>query len=66
MSGKNLPKVLIDFAAKEAKKRCIKLLRLDTDAANKNLRKIYDDLGFRLMGIEKESAGSTAFYQRKF
>lgn len=64
-AGKGFPKVLIDFSAEEAKMRNIHLLRLDTDAENKNLRKIYDDLGFKLMGIEQEDTGSTAFYQKE-
>ena len=63
-SGRNLPKILINFAAQQAKKRNLKLLRLDTNADETKLRKIYEDLGFSLMGAEQEAHQKTAFYQK--
>jgi len=63
-AGKNLPKILVDFAAQQAKKRNLKLLRLDTNADETKLRKIYEDLGFSLMGAEQEAHQKTAFYQK--
>lgn len=65
-SGQGLSKVMIDFAAKEAKKRGFMLLRLDTDASKKKLRKLYEDLGFQLMGTDQEDEEyTTAFYQKE-
>ncbi len=63
-AGSKLPKTLIDFAALQAKKRNLKLLRLDTNADETKLRKIYEDLGFSLVRIERETYQKTAFYQK--
>ena len=64
-AGRNLPKLMIDFASKYAKGESIELLRLDTDAKEMKLRQIYEGLGFNLMGIEKEDNRQTAFYQKE-
>src|SRR3989344_619587 len=45
-AGKGLPKVLMDFARSYAIKNGVRLLRLDTNANELKLRKIYEDLGF--------------------
>ena len=64
-AGKGLPKIMIDFAVKKALENNIKLLRADTNANMMKLRKIYKELGFTLVGIEKEDYRQTAFYQKK-
>ena len=43
----------------------MKFLRLDTDANEEKLMKVYDDLGFHLRGIEQEGDRQTAFYEKK-
>jgi len=63
-SGKGFSKVMVEFAAEEAKKRGFKLLRLDTDANEPKLCELYESLGFQLMGTEQEGDHKTAFYQR--
>ena len=63
--GKNLPKVMIDFAEKKARENNINLLRVDTNASETKLRKIYEKLGFRLVAVEQEDYRQTAFYQKK-
>lgn len=63
-SGQGFSKVMIDFATNEAKKRGFKLLRLDTNAEEERLCKLYEGLGFQLMGTEQEENHKTAFYQK--
>jgi len=63
-SGRNLPKEFVDFAGKQAKRQNLKLLRLDTDANEGKLCKLYENLGFVLMGVEQEGSHKTAFYQK--
>ncbi len=64
-SGKNLPKAMIDFAGKMARENHINLLRVDTNANEMKLRKIYEKLGFSLVAVEKENYRQTAFYQKR-
>ncbi|MEK7451230.1 MAG: GNAT family N-acetyltransferase, partial [Patescibacteria group bacterium] len=64
-AGTGLPKLMIDFAAQKALENNIKLLRVDTNASMMKLRKIYEELGFTLVGIEQEDYRKTAFYQKK-
>ena len=64
-AGRGLPKLIIDFAEQEARAKGIHLLRVDTNAQEMNLRKIYENLGFKLISIEKEDYRQTAFYQKK-
>jgi len=64
-AGMGLPKAMVDFATQLAKERNIKLLRADTNAKEMQLRKIYENLGFRLVGVEQEDYRKTAFYQKK-
>ena len=63
-AGKGLPKILIDFAVKEALKKNLKLLRLDTEANQPKLMNVYKNLGFELMGIGQEGDHKTAYYQK--
>lgn len=63
-AGRGLPKLMVDFAGKKALEHNIKLLRVDTNADQVKLRKIYEDLGFTLAGIEQEDYRQTAFYQK--
>lgn len=64
-AGQGLSKVMIDFAAEEAKRRNLPRLRLDTDAEEKKLCQLYEGLGFNLMGIEGEGDHGVAYYQRE-
>jgi ribosomal protein S18 acetylase RimI-like enzyme len=64
-AGQNLPKEMLNFAKNLAIKNNVNLLRVDTNAKEVKLRKIYEDLGFELVGQEKEDYRVTAFYQRK-
>ena len=60
-----MPKIIIDFAKQHAKQNNVKLLRVDTNAEEMKLRKIYEDLGFKLVSIEQEGYRRTAFYEEK-
>ncbi|AKM78780.1 TPA: hypothetical protein DEQ95_04785 [Candidatus Beckwithbacteria bacterium] len=62
-AGKGFPKVMVEFAKGEAKKRGFSLLRLDTNANEEKLCSLYEGLGFRLMGNEEGDGHKTAFYQ---
>ncbi len=62
--GKGLPKILTDFAAAQAKARGLTRLRLDANAKEPKLMKVYDDLGFELVHIEPEADQRIAFYQK--
>jgi len=62
-AGQGLPKIIVDFAKKLASEKNIKSLQADTNADEAKLRKIYEDLGFRLMAIKQEDYRKTAFYQ---
>lgn len=64
-AGRNLPKVMIDFAEKKAKENHVNLLRVDTNAEEMKLRKIYEKLGFNLVAVEQEDYRQTAFYQKR-
>lgn len=63
-AGQGYSKVMLDFAAEEARKRDFELLRLDTDANEKKLCELYESLGFKLMGTEQDVDHVTAFYQK--
>lgn len=62
-AGQGFSKLMVDFAKKEAKKRGFSLLRLDTDAQEEKLCRLYESLGFQKMGKEKEDDCTTVFYQ---
>ena len=64
-AGMNLPKTITDFAEKLAKEKGINLLRVDTNAEEIKLRKIYEDLGFQLVTVEQEDYRKTAFYEKR-
>jgi GNAT superfamily N-acetyltransferase len=63
-AGKNIPKIVIDLAAEEARARGINLLRADTNAEEQKLRDVYEKIGFELVAIEQEDYRATAFYQK--
>jgi len=63
-AGKNLPRLMIDFAEKKSRENNINLLRVDTNASEMKLRKIYEELGFHLVAVEQEDYRQTAFYQK--
>jgi len=63
-AGMGLPKIMVDFAERQARDRNIKLLRVDTNADEMKLRSIYEKLGFHLVTIKKENYRKTAFYQK--
>lgn len=56
---------MIDFAEKKTLENNINLLRVDTNADEMKLRKIYEKLGFSLVLVEKEDYRNTAFYQKR-
>ncbi|MBI3290411.1 GNAT family N-acetyltransferase [Candidatus Microgenomates bacterium] len=56
---------MVEFAAEEAGRRGLKLLRLDTNADEEKLCKLYESLGFKLMGTEKEGNFTASFYQKE-
>lgn len=64
-AGRGLSLKMVKFAKKEARRRGFNILRLDTNADEEKLCQLYDDMGFRLMGVEKEGKHSTAFYELK-
>lgn len=64
-AGQSLPIKMIDYANNQAKKRGFNRLRLDTNADEKKLCKIYEDLGFTLKGIEEENESKTAFFEKE-
>ena len=64
-AGRGLPKLIVDFAEQQAVSRGIHLLRVDTNAQETKLRKIYENLGFKLVTIEQEDYRQTAFYQKE-
>lgn len=63
--GKGLTAKMVEFATELAKEKGVNFLRADTDASSTKLRKVYEKLGFKLVGTEKEDYRETAFYQRE-
>lgn len=63
-AGQGLPKVMVDFSQRLAKKNGISMLRLDAKADKEKLQDIYEDLGFRLVGTKQEDYRTSAFYQK--
>lgn len=63
-SGMGLPKVIIDFARKLADEKNVRILRVDTNAEETKLRKMYEELGFQLVVEEQEDYRKTAYYQQ--
>jgi len=47
-SGKNFSRYLLDYAVNKCREQNIKTLRLDCDADNQYLKRIYEDFGFIL------------------
>lgn len=64
-SGRNLTRIMVDYATQKAKERGFKLLRVDTNADEVKLRKIYEGLGFQLVAEVQEDYRKTAFYQKE-
>ena len=64
-AGKGFPLEMVNFASKLAIRNKVNLLRLDTNAKEKKLRKMYRNLGFKLAGLFKEDYRTTALYQKK-
>ena len=64
-SGRDLPKKLVEFAVEHARRRGFKRLRLDTDANKEKLMKMYERLGFTLMGVDQDEEEKTAFYEKR-
>lgn len=62
-AGRGFSRVMVEFATKEARRRGHKRLRLDTNADEEKLCKLYESLGFKLMGIEQEKDRKTAYFQ---
>jgi hypothetical protein len=64
IAGQGLPQLMVDFVAQKAKEQGVSLLRADTNASENKLRKVYQDLGFKLVKILDEDYRKTAFYER--
>lgn len=64
-AGQGLPRIVLDFAIGQAKKRGYKLIRLDTIASQPKLRKVYDNLGFTPVHIGEGEFEDTVFYEMK-
>jgi GNAT superfamily N-acetyltransferase len=64
-AGKGLPKLIIGFAERQAAAKGLQYVRVDANAGETRLRKIYEDLGFKLAAVVKEDYRQTAFYQKK-
>lgn len=64
-AGRGLSQKMVDFAEQESKSRGFNLLRLDTNAKERKLCRLYEKMGFELMGVEKEDEHNTAFYQMR-
>ncbi|MFA5136077.1 MAG: GNAT family N-acetyltransferase [Patescibacteria group bacterium] len=60
-AGRHLPGVMVRFAKQIATGRGFAVLRLDTNAGEFKLKKIYETLGFDLRGVQEE----TAFYETR-
>ncbi len=60
----NLTKIMVNFASTLAQAQNINLLRVDTNAEELKLRKIYEGLDFQLADIKQEDYRKTAFYQK--
>jgi GNAT superfamily N-acetyltransferase len=63
-AGKGLTNEMINFAESLATKENIPFLRVDTNASENKLRKIYENLGFELVMVKKEDYRDTALYQK--
>lgn len=60
-AGQGLSDRLIDFAKQEARKRGLRLLRLDTHANQPKLCALYEGFGFERVGTQED----TAYYEKK-
>lgn len=64
-AGHDVSKEMIDFALQIAKENTCSVLRVDTNASETKLRKLYEKLGFVLVSVEKEDYRKTAFFEKK-
>lgn len=64
-AGKGCVREMVEFATMLAQKEGINFLRVDTDADEDKLRKLYEDLGFCLVGAKAEDYRNTVFYQKE-
>jgi ribosomal protein S18 acetylase RimI-like enzyme len=63
-SGEGLPKVLIDHAEELARQKGLPVIRLDTNADEPKLCKIYEELGFKRVNVISEAGHNTALYEK--
>ncbi|MCX6823156.1 MAG: GNAT family N-acetyltransferase [candidate division SR1 bacterium] len=63
-AGKGLTYEMVNFAESLAEKEDIPCLRIDTDASESKLRKIYENLGFELVTVKEEDYRDSALYQK--
>ena len=61
-AGRGLVKALIDQAEKVAHEKGAKVLRLRTDANEPKLYGLYEEFGFKRVGIAQEGSHTIAFY----
>jgi len=63
-AGQGLTASMIDFATGLAGEKGLSLLRVDTNANEQKLRKIYTELDFKLMNTMKDDYRETVLYQK--
>lgn len=64
-AGRGMPRALIDFAAQKAKDQGVSLLRVDTNAEEEKLCRIYESLGFVKEAVTDEGYRKSALYQKQ-
>lgn len=64
-AGRGLPGILLRHAEDLARQRGIPVLRLDTNADQPKLRRIYEDAGFEAVRILQEEHGNTVLYEKQ-
>lgn len=64
-AGRGMPRAMIDFAAQKAKDQKVSLLRVDTNAEEEKLYRIYESLGFVKEAVTDEGYRKSALYQKR-
>ncbi len=64
-AGRGLPRELMQHAENLAKEKGIPALRLDTNADESKLRKVYEDFGFKEVKILEEDGNRTVLYEKQ-
>lgn len=64
-ASKGLPRKMIEFAEKKASELGLSMLRLETNAEEPKLRKLYENLGFSLVTELQQDYRKSAFYHKR-